>query len=329
MMGTRAGSIDPGIVFRLIRDGRPARDDRGRPRPPSGLLGVAGTARHGRPARAPRGRRPASSLAIDLFVRRAAAGDRGHGDQPPAGRRRRVHRRHRGARVPDPSGGLRPPRGAGSRWARGARGRCVDAGCDSSAPGPGTAVLRIRRPRGRRDRPGRQEAPQAPDQATRMSAMVVASSRAPRLGALDLTRLERAGRPGDDEPTAARDRRVAGPAEPRFDRTRGAARGTSVTSASNAAPRPRPSRRPASHSASPTGQVRRRAFGALVGEALERPLGSADGRPSPGRRRHRRGLCSRPWPRRTLSVVSAVASGPRGCLAIARAMASVFPQCDL
>ncbi len=74
MMGTRAGSIDPGIIFRLLRDGRSADDVEADLDHRSGLAGVAGTAdmeelleREGRGDDRAR-------LAIDMFVRRAAAG---------------------------------------------------------------------------------------------------------------------------------------------------------------------------------------------------------------------------------------------------------------
>ena len=74
MMGTRAGSIDPGIVFRLMRDGRPAaaiEDDLDHR---SGLLGVGGTADMAALLERRAGGDRRASLAIDLFVRRAAAG---------------------------------------------------------------------------------------------------------------------------------------------------------------------------------------------------------------------------------------------------------------
>ena len=74
MMGTRAGSIDPGIVFRLLRDGRSAaaiEDDLDHR---SGLLGVAGTADMAALLERSAGGDRRATLAIDLFVRRAAAG---------------------------------------------------------------------------------------------------------------------------------------------------------------------------------------------------------------------------------------------------------------
>ena len=43
MMATRAGSIDPGIVFRLHRDGMPLDEIEHRLEHESGLLGVGGT----------------------------------------------------------------------------------------------------------------------------------------------------------------------------------------------------------------------------------------------------------------------------------------------
>ncbi len=76
MMGTRAGSIDPGIVLALLRDGRLALDeladalDHG-----SGLLGVSGRTADMREllgAEADGDERAAG--AIELFVRRAAEG---------------------------------------------------------------------------------------------------------------------------------------------------------------------------------------------------------------------------------------------------------------
>ena len=74
MMGTRAGSIDPGIVFRLMRDGRQAaaiEDDLDHR---SGLLGVGGTQDMAALLERRAGGDPRAGLAIALFVRRAAAG---------------------------------------------------------------------------------------------------------------------------------------------------------------------------------------------------------------------------------------------------------------
>ena len=75
MMGTRAGSIDPGIIFRLLRTGQSAAAIEADLDHRSGLLAVGGTRRHGGAARA--GERAATGrprLAIEMFVRRAAAG---------------------------------------------------------------------------------------------------------------------------------------------------------------------------------------------------------------------------------------------------------------
>ncbi|HET7169223.1 MAG TPA: acetate/propionate family kinase [Candidatus Limnocylindrales bacterium] len=74
MMGTRAGSIDPGIVFRLLRAGLPADDierdlDHG-----SGLLGVGGSADMRALEGAAADGDERARMAIALFVRRAAAG---------------------------------------------------------------------------------------------------------------------------------------------------------------------------------------------------------------------------------------------------------------
>ncbi len=74
MMGTRAGSIDPGIILRRLRGG-PALDDverdldRG-----SGLVGVAGTSDMAELLDRRAGGDPGAELAIEMFVRRAAAG---------------------------------------------------------------------------------------------------------------------------------------------------------------------------------------------------------------------------------------------------------------
>jgi acetate kinase len=74
MMGTRAGSIDPGIIFRLLRAGRDAsaiEDDLDRR---SGLKGVGGTADMIDLLERRADGQPGASLAIELFIRRAAAG---------------------------------------------------------------------------------------------------------------------------------------------------------------------------------------------------------------------------------------------------------------
>ena len=74
MMGTRAGSIDPGIIFRLLRAGRSAAAIEDDLEHRSGLRGVAGTSDMALVlARAADGA-PDARLAIDLFTRRAAAG---------------------------------------------------------------------------------------------------------------------------------------------------------------------------------------------------------------------------------------------------------------
>ena len=74
MMGTRAGSIDPGIIFRLLRGGREAAALESDLDRRSGLIGVAGTAdMQELLAREARGDERAR-LAIEKFVRRAAAG---------------------------------------------------------------------------------------------------------------------------------------------------------------------------------------------------------------------------------------------------------------
>jgi acetate kinase len=74
MMGTRAGSIDPGIVFHLLDASVPADEIERRLDHDSGLRGVGGTGdMRELLERAGTGDERAT-LAIDLFVRRAAAG---------------------------------------------------------------------------------------------------------------------------------------------------------------------------------------------------------------------------------------------------------------
>jgi acetate kinase len=74
MMGTRAGSIDPGVVLRMVRSGRSADAVEADLDRRSGLVAVAGTAEMqdllGRDADGDERAR----LAIEMFVRRAAAG---------------------------------------------------------------------------------------------------------------------------------------------------------------------------------------------------------------------------------------------------------------
>lgn len=74
MMGTRAGSLDPGIIFRLLRRGVAADEVEAALEHGSGLAGVAGVA----DVRALLEREGAgdadASLALELFVARAAAG---------------------------------------------------------------------------------------------------------------------------------------------------------------------------------------------------------------------------------------------------------------
>ena len=74
MMGTRSGSIDPGIIFRLVRAGLMPADIERALDHESGLRGVGGTDDMrdllDREARDDR----RAALAVDLFVRRAAAG---------------------------------------------------------------------------------------------------------------------------------------------------------------------------------------------------------------------------------------------------------------
>lgn len=76
MMGTRAGSIDPGILLALLREGRLTLDELGDALDHgSGLLGVSGRSSDVRVLLdAERDGDDAAALALELFVSRAAAG---------------------------------------------------------------------------------------------------------------------------------------------------------------------------------------------------------------------------------------------------------------
>jgi acetate kinase len=73
MMGTRAGSIDPGIVFHRLRDGQPAEAIESDLDRRSGLVGVAGSADMGQLLEREVGGDERARLAVEMFVRRAAA----------------------------------------------------------------------------------------------------------------------------------------------------------------------------------------------------------------------------------------------------------------
>ncbi len=74
MMATRAGSIDPGIVFHLLRGGRDADELERDLDHRSGLLGVGGTADMREVLAAAEVGDERARLALELFARRAAAG---------------------------------------------------------------------------------------------------------------------------------------------------------------------------------------------------------------------------------------------------------------
>lgn len=74
MMGARAGSIDPGIIFRLIRRGLAPDDIERALDHESGLLGVGGTSDMRRLLAGEASGDARAALAVELFVRRAAAG---------------------------------------------------------------------------------------------------------------------------------------------------------------------------------------------------------------------------------------------------------------
>jgi acetate kinase len=72
MMGTRAGSIDPGILFRLMRAGVPVAEIEHDLEHASGLRGIAGTDDMRVLLASERAGDERAALAIELFVRRAA-----------------------------------------------------------------------------------------------------------------------------------------------------------------------------------------------------------------------------------------------------------------
>lgn len=74
MMGTRAGSIDPGIVFQLARDGLSLSSIEEALTRQSGLRGVGGTEDVRALLKSERAGDARAALAIRLYVRRAAAG---------------------------------------------------------------------------------------------------------------------------------------------------------------------------------------------------------------------------------------------------------------
>jgi acetate kinase len=74
MMGTRAGSIDPGIVLRMVRSGRSPEMVEADLDRRSGLAGVAGTADVRELLERESQGDAKAALALELFARRAAAG---------------------------------------------------------------------------------------------------------------------------------------------------------------------------------------------------------------------------------------------------------------
>jgi acetate kinase len=76
MMGTRSGSVDPGLLLELLDDGRVALDElREALQSRSGLLGVSGVSADVRRVEAAAaGGEARAELALELFVRRAAGG---------------------------------------------------------------------------------------------------------------------------------------------------------------------------------------------------------------------------------------------------------------
>ncbi len=151
MMGTRAGSIDPGAMFYLLRSGRLSPDELAEQMDhESGLLGVSGQTSDVRELvrlEAAGDERATIALAMFAQARGGVHRGRGHGAADP--RRDRLHRRDRRERsrvAREDRGPARVHRrGAGSR-------RGSEAGChpvtSGNLPG-GTSDRGAGRPRGR------------------------------------------------------------------------------------------------------------------------------------------------------------------------------------
>ena len=119
MMGTRAGSIDPGILFYLLRTGRLDADELAEQMDhDSGLVGVSGRTSDVRELLALEAAGDeAAALALAIFVRRAAEVHRRRGHLPAESGRDRLHRRHRRERGWG-AGPDRRPAAALSAWRR-------------------------------------------------------------------------------------------------------------------------------------------------------------------------------------------------------------------
>ena len=84
MMGTRAGSVDPGILLRLAADGVPVEELADGMGHRAGFAAIAGTSDVREIERRAAAGDTMARLAIDMFVRRAAAAIARRGDVPPA-----------------------------------------------------------------------------------------------------------------------------------------------------------------------------------------------------------------------------------------------------
>ncbi len=83
MMGTRAGSIDAGIIFRLLRDGYPLADLEADLDRRSGLVAVGGSADMERLLEREAAGDREAALAVEMFIHRAAAGIAASGTHLP------------------------------------------------------------------------------------------------------------------------------------------------------------------------------------------------------------------------------------------------------
>ena len=163
MMGTRAGSVDPGILLRLLaRRAARRRRARGRARSRARACWRSPAPQDMRAiVRGGRARANAdATLALAMFVRRAAAGIAAAATSPGPPRRARVHGRHRRAR----RARVRARhRGAAGRPGCRRRPRVDPAGDADAATdagsGPRCAVSADRGARGPRHRPGDRRAP--------------------------------------------------------------------------------------------------------------------------------------------------------------------------
>ena len=138
VMATRSGSVDPGLVLWLEEHaGTPPAELAATLEHRSGLLGLAGTADMRAIVEAAAAGGADARLALDVYIHRLRARDRGDGRLARRDRRRGLHRRggraladrpgarRRAARLPRRRAGRRAQRAAGPTSARSGRRRAA------------------------------------------------------------------------------------------------------------------------------------------------------------------------------------------------------------